>query len=255
MGGDDLKAARSGGSNALSLREYLDASRRPSFSAVMVISLLALYEAGIALTEGGQRNAADVIIKQVLADLGDSGGAVFHVGLLVSFLLAAVILNRRGGSVFRYLVPFLAECSVYACCLAPFVLWLEEPFLALPASRSLVLDVGAGVYEEILFRLILIRGLFLLMRLDPWEFFRVGEKAGKRFRRMVLPAGVVAVVSAGLFALYHHLGPGGEPIEMSVLIFRFLAGLVLVFIYLARGLGVVVYTHALYDILVHVTRS
>jgi membrane protease YdiL (CAAX protease family) len=127
---------------------------------------------------------------------------------------------------------------------------LNAPFLS-PEPRDLVLDLGAGVYEEIVFRFLAIRGIFLLLRLDPFEAFDDHPRAS---RGSVFSATAVAVlVSSLLFALYHHVGPGGDPFAPALFAFRTLAGLLLALIYFCRGLAAAVYTHAFYDVLVHLS--
>ena len=103
-------------------------------------------------------------------------------------------------------------------------------------SERLLLSIGAGVYEELLFRFIVLAGGFSLMH-------RVGPVPRR-------PAIVMAmVVSAMAFAAYHHLGPSGEPWEAGPLAFRFFAGMVLGALFVWRGLAVCVYLHAQYDVL------
>jgi membrane protease YdiL (CAAX protease family) len=54
-------------------------------------------------------------------------------------------------------------------------------------------------------------------------------------------------VSALLFSLAHH-ELGGEPWDRGVFLFRAMMGALLGVLYWARGLGIVVYTHALYNV-------
>jgi membrane protease YdiL (CAAX protease family) len=142
-------------------------------------------------------------------------------------------------------MPAAFEAALYALFFAPAVLFLQYRILpALQAGGApadglflqLVLSAGAGVYEELLFRLLLTGALF-------WTFDRA-----LRLRRAV--AGILAVLlSAILFSLFHHVGVFGEPFETHVFLFRLWAGLLLSAIFLLRGLAIAVYTHALYDIL------
>jgi membrane protease YdiL (CAAX protease family) len=96
--------------------------------------------------------------------------------------------------------------------------------------------LGAGVYEEIVFRFGLFGGMLLLLRL---LFFP---------RFLAIP--LAAVASALLFALAHHVGPWGEPWRRDYFLFRTAAGLYFTALYLFRGLGVAVGAHAAYDLLI-----
>ena len=101
-------------------------------------------------------------------------------------------------------------------------------------AHSLALGAGAAVYEEILFRLVLIGGGCALLR-------------GSRGFDRTLAGAILVVVSAALFSLFHHVGPGAEVFEIRVALYRFVAGLILGTLFVLRGLGVTVYTHAAYN--------
>src|SRR5262249_1754553 len=96
--------------------------------------------------------------------------------------------------------------------------------------------VGAGIYEEVLFRLLLLSGLAGLFRLADLP------------RVIGLP--LAAVASALLFAAAHHVGPNGEAFEGYGFLFRTLAGLYFALLYQLRGFGIAVGAHASYDLLV-----
>ena len=61
---------------------------------------------------------------------------------------------------------------------------------------------------------------------------------------------VLCLVGALAFSLCHHMVMGSEPFDSYVFLYRFLFGVALSAIYIYRGLGTAVYTHAIYDILV-----
>ena len=90
-----------------------------------------------------------------------------------------------------------------------------------------------------LFRLGLFAGLWYLLKL-------VGVPG---------PAAMVAaaVAAAVAFAAAHHVGPTGEAVSTARFLFRVTAGLYFTTLYVARGFGVAVGTHAGYDVLVGVS--
>jgi membrane protease YdiL (CAAX protease family) len=98
--------------------------------------------------------------------------------------------------------------------------------------------VGAGIYEEMLFRLLLFCALGIVFRL-------MGVPR-------IISALLVGIASAVLFAAAHHLGPYGEPINGYVFLFRSLAGFYFALLYQLRGFGIAVGAHACYDVLVGV---
>ena len=104
-----------------------------------------------------------------------------------------------------------------------------------PAGQILTF-VGAGIYEEVLFRLGLFGGLALVLRgvRIPW----------------VVAWLLAACVAAVAFAEAHHVGPYGEPRRADYFVFRTVAGLYFTALFVARGFGVAVGAHAGYDVLV-----
>jgi len=105
----------------------------------------------------------------------------------------------------------------------------------------LVMSVGAGVYEETVFRLGLLTGLAVL------------------FDKVVGLGRFVAVSLAFLlsslaFSAMHHIPPYGDPLGLGIFTFRTLAGLFFAALFRFRGYAVAVYTHALYDIYVLLIR-
>jgi membrane protease YdiL (CAAX protease family) len=98
-----------------------------------------------------------------------------------------------------------------------------------------VLSLGAGVYEEVVFRLILMTAITLV--------------AGDILRFPKKGTGVLMVaVSAILFSLYHYLG--SEAFEWKSFAFRTVAGVYFAILFLTRGFGVTAGCHIAYDILV-----
>jgi hypothetical protein len=108
--------------------------------------------------------------------------------------------------------------------------------------REIVISLGAGPYEELIFRLFLVELLLWLMI--------------KGVRTEERTAVVVAVlVSATLFAGYHYLPETGEPFTWGSFLFRTGAGIYFSLIFVARGYGIAAGCHTFYDILVDVARA
>lgn len=103
-------------------------------------------------------------------------------------------------------------------------------------QSKVVLSIGAGLYEEMLFRLLLITLLHLVFH----DALRLPDAV----------ASVFAVIgSAVAFTVYHDVSyTGGSP--FSHVFFYTAAGVYFGVVFLMRGLGIVVGTHAAYDIMV-----
>jgi len=115
----------------------------------------------------------------------------------------------------------------------------ELPSQLSPFAQSCLQALGAGIYEEFMFRLCFV-GLTMLL------LVRVVS-----LRRDL--AGVGAILAgAVLFSLYHfsaeQLGGAGAGFPWSQFVFRALAGMFLGGLYVCRGFGIVVGTHAVWNI-------
>lgn len=107
-----------------------------------------------------------------------------------------------------------------------------------PWLARLVISVGAGVYEELLFRLVVIAAVHALLV----DVLRTHPRTGDL---------VAMLASALLFAFYHDLaGPDGTGIQLRLLLFYALAGIYFAALLVVRGFGIVVGAHAMYDVLV-----
>jgi membrane protease YdiL (CAAX protease family) len=238
----------------LGLRTYLQQSREPLTAAVAVLPLFVLYQLGILFT-GGVRNGVDFVTDLLFAAFGNSLAAYFAFNLVVvAAFVGAVSVLRRRGQLHADVLPFLLlESAVYAL-LVGFVVnaliqvtgvghLLRIPLAAAEASPGLVtkvtMSVGAGLYEEFAFRLVLMGGLFTALH-------RVADQP------RVLSAVIALVVSSAIFSGVHHLGSLGEPFTLGAFVFRFFAGAVFAGLFQVRGFAVAAWTHALYDVWVMV---
>jgi hypothetical protein len=106
-----------------------------------------------------------------------------------------------------------------------------------PVATRIMLALGAGIYEELLFRVILVSGIAALVeRLFGWRHNVAGA--------------VAVVLSATIFSAFHYIGPYGDVLRLDSFLFRFLGGVAFSILYLLRGFGITAWTHALYDVLV-----
>lgn len=236
------------------MRRYYELTRTQTYSLLFALPLLVLYELGVVLVTGrthGLRNAADVILRTLLATGGVTGTLAFGVVLVV---IGAVLvgLERRQRKVpvhGRLFGLMLAESAVLAVLFGLVVATATSLLLGdlvrlasdgagtlgqLPLVDGIVLSLGAGLYEELLFRVLLVGGLLALF---TW--------LGMRRNRAGIAA---AVLGALLFSAFHYVGPYAYPLELGSFTFRFLAGLAFSGLYIVRGFGITAWTHALYDV-------
>jgi hypothetical protein len=199
---------------------------------------------------GVVRNGADVLLTGLFSWLLGPRGTLAFLVLVVGGAVWLIVRDRRGGPVrVSTLVAMLGESLVLALLFGLVVgtatAQLVGPLRALAAGGGLegsvlarlTLSLGAGLYEELLFRVVIVALLANGFRL--------------LFGASRLWSGVAAtVIGALLFSAFHYIGPLGEPLRLESFVFRTLAGLAFSGLYLTRGFGITAWTHALYDVAV-----
>lgn len=237
------------------VRGYFAASRDPFTSAVLLVPLFVFYQLGILAT-GNLRNGVDFVTTTLFTVVNGSVSAylVFNVVVLAGFAIALVALRTKGHFEARIVPLMMLECMAYALVFGGVVVALVRGLglggllgvgLAADAPGTMglidkvVMSAGAGLYEEIVFRLVLMGGLF-------WLGLKV--MAMPRF----VAAALALVISSVVFSAVHHIS---EPFTVSAFTFRLLAGAVFAGLYHTRGLAVAAYTHAFYDVWIMVFRG
>lgn len=228
---------------------YHRATRTATYGFLSALPLLVLYEVMIIQVNASRpeqiRIGAEVWLKQLLALVGGTG---LFLGAMIGFFGAYILIYERKKRIplrWRYFLALLAESALYAVVVAGLVSSVVGIlFAAAPLAQAvapldlwtrLALSIGAGVYEELFFRVLLVGGLYWGLRR-----FEVEQ------RRAYV---VAAVIGALLFSAVHYIGALGDPFALSTFTFRFLFGLALNVLFLLRGFGVAAWTHALYDVM------
>jgi membrane protease YdiL (CAAX protease family) len=227
-------------------------------SLVLVFPLFLVYQIGVLFTLP-VLNGADFLTVFLFQRLGLGAGAylAYTFAVAVAFAIAVAILRRKQRFDPRLILPVLVESAIYALTMGSLIVFVMtrglgiSPRLAGGAAGGLiasqgfgtrfVMSLGAGVYEETVFRLGIMTGVAVLLE----------KVAGlRRFIAVML----ALLVSAVLFSAMHHIPPYGDPLHLGVFLFRVLAGIFFGLIFWYRGFAVAVYTHALYDIYVLLVR-
>ena len=239
-------------------RSYWRLSRAPRYSLTFALPLLLAYESLAALLSRGPqsvRNGADVLIKGVFVAVGGAWGPLAFAALLVGIGVWLIGRDvRRNGRDLRGWVfgAMLAESVLLASVLgivvggitarllhplSPLAIGLAQggPIEKMGWWTRALLSIGAGLYEELLFRVVLVGAIAWLGRsvlgLREWS-------AGA----------LAAVVGAAVFSAFHYIGAYGDPFTLQSFVFRMIAGLAFSALYLLRGFGITAWSHALYDL-------
>lgn len=232
---------------------YWQASRAPRYSLLFALPLLTFYEILAVLLWSGPRsvrNGADVILERLFTTLAGAWGPLLFMICLVAGGLWLVVRDMHThGSRLRIAVfwTMLGESVLLALAFGIVVGTITSGVmgalqtLALPPGRELdwwvrlMVSLGAGIYEELLFRVLLVTLLAAGARvLLGWAPFTAGAAA--------------TLLGACIFSAFHYIGPYGDRFQVYSFVFRMIAGLFFSALYLLRGFGITAWTHALYDV-------
>ena len=233
---------------------YWQLSRSPRYAILFAAPLILMYEGLAWLLQGsatsGVRNGADVLLKSLFLSLGGARGLLLFDVILIG-IGVALIWRDRGLLVPMIFVGMFAEAVALALLFGMVAGVLTALLVRGPSalavgglqglglSTQVMLSLGAGIYEELLFRVILVSGLaWLAKRAFGWL-----PGASSIF---------AVVVGALIFSAFHYVGPYGDAWQLQSFVFRFVAGLLFSGLFVLRGFGITAWTHSLYDVFLSV---
>jgi membrane protease YdiL (CAAX protease family) len=231
---------------------YWRKSQRPLQALMFLLPMIMLYELAVPYLGEDRLISSDIYARRLLYRFFESMGVTGYYlpGLIVVAVLLCWHIAKKD--------PWKLEWKIYGIMLGESIL-LAAPLFVMqmvlfsagalqeivseqaPAAlvyswqTNMIFAIGAGIYEEMLFRLIAIT-LFHMVLVD---FLKSSNKHA-------IP--VVISLSAILFAFYHF--PTFQDIEWGMFLFYTIAGMYFSCIFIVRGFGIVAGTHAMYDVLV-----
>jgi len=233
---------------------YWQASRAPRYSLLFALPLLVFYQTlAVVLAHGPRpvRNGADVILQSLFVAVAGTWGPPLFMACLIGAglwlvtrdlhahgtrLRAGVFAGMLGESVLLALVFGLVVGGVTSGVLGLLQTLALPPTRDLDAWTRLMVSLGAGIYEELLFRVVLVGLLAVAGRaLLGWRPVTAGAAA--------------TLLGAAIFSAFHYIGPYGDRLQLYSFVFRMVGGLFFSALYLLRGFGITAWTHALYDVL------
>lgn len=236
--------------------DYWNDARKPLSCLLFLLPWIGIYEAGILMLADrdpdGIRNGADFWMRSLLSLAGL--GQILLLPLLVIVIMLTWHMVRKHPWQVRLetQVGMLAESILLAVALVAVGQLHQLIFLSLQSVQTetellmlatgnltrAVSFVGAGVYEEVMFRLLLVPAAY--------GFFRLFEFPRK------WAAVMAALSTAFVFAMAHHVGPAADAFNLFTFSFRAAAGVFFAAVFFLRGFGITVGCHAAYDLLVGV---
>ncbi|MCF7805235.1 MAG: CPBP family intramembrane metalloprotease [Candidatus Marinimicrobia bacterium] len=232
------------------LKQYWDYTRSPYQSIILILPIIVAYEFGLFLFNKsdvtGIRNGADVLLRYFYSLFGLYGFYAFALSLFIIILFALWLEHQRGGDFQirpKYFLGMLGESLLFGAIL--FVLLSKIAAVDIQAGtpgnistvQEIVLALGAGVYEEFVFRVLVVSGVaWILTSLVKWNN---------------ISANLVAVLlSAIVFAGFHYVGLYGDAFQNRTFLLRVFAGVLLSGLYVLRGFGITAYSHIFYDLII-----
>ena len=224
-----------------SLRKYLSDTRRPIYSAALVLPFFLVYHLGTYFFGATYINGADALIIRILSALSVHSVLASALVLILCFVIWQLRTRASWDLDSGKLLLLFVESLFFAMLL--FFIFAYFPVAHSRATgdpgriQKLILYCGAGIYEELLFRGFLL-GLLMLI--------------ATRLLRMKRTTAAVssALLAALLFALFHYLGPAGDRFAWGTFLQRAGGGLYFSVLFVTRGFGVTAASHAFYDVLV-----
>ena len=233
---------------------YFALSRSPRYSVLFALPLLVAYEllAAVLAQPGRElRNGADVMLRATFTAVAGQRGPAIFMGAVIFlgvFLVVRDLRVSRGG--FRALVfggmfvESIALAAAFGIVIGvattkligslQMLIIAQDGIQSMDWPTRLMLSLGAGLYEELFFRVLLVTALAAAAR----TLLGVGTRAASVF---------AVVIGALIFSAFHYIGPFADPFDLHSFTFRALSGLAFSGLFVLRGFGVTAWTHALYD--------
>jgi hypothetical protein len=241
---------------------YWRASRAPRYSLLFALPLLLAYQILAALEPvrpgGSLRNGADAILETLFVALAGRWGPLVFMTCVIGaglWLVAHDMRSHSGRLRTGVFALMLVEVTVLAAGFGVIVGGLASQVTSPPGPAAVIgasqieslgsatrvmLSLGAGIYEELLFRVVLVTALaWLAEGVFGWSPAFAG--------------GWAVLVGAIVFSAVHYVGPYGDRLTVYSFIFRMIAGVFFSALYVLRGFGITAWTHALYDVFLLVT--
>jgi hypothetical protein len=190
------------------------------------------------------RNTADIIIRDFIGLFTDNVMFLYSVAIAIIF---SVIFISKFSEIkkykfnLKYIISMYLEGLFWGTILIIFLNGFKyfnsfyDGIIVNDYLLSFYFCVGAGIWEELLFRLICINSILLLL---------------KYFRFSILPSIILSfTISSVFFSLFHYIGTIADTFTIYSFIYRFVGGFYLSILYYYRGIGISMMTHFVYDFL------
>ena len=190
------------------------------------------------------RNTADIILRDIVG-IFSSNVMLFYSFLLLIIFLFFLIFKYEDIKKYKFNLPYISIMYIEGIIFGIILVFLLNGIDIFNFNNTIVHSydysllfyfcIGAAIWEEILFRLILIN-----------LFFFISKKLSINNNFSFI---VSITFSSVLFSLFHYIGSLGDTFSMYSFIYRFVGGLYLSILYYYRGIGISMMSHFIYDFL------
>lgn len=233
-------------------QKYWDVTHRPLQCLVFLLPMILAYEVGMILLHGHlpvrerPSLAAEQLLYWFFSLFGATGYYLPGAALVVVLLVWHLACHHPWKVVPQPLFGMAGESVLLAIPLLFLNHWIpvlqavtgEATSNGTGSDRldNLLLSIGAGLYEELVFRLIVIT-LFTLLVVDILRW------------RQVTGVALAVILSSLLFAAHHYPPIGVDTWSSAEFAFRAAAGAYLAAVFVLRGFGLAVGCHVIYDVM------
>lgn len=203
-----------------------------------ILSFLIFYDKNYEI-----RNSADIFLRSYFYNVGASS-QFLYILFLTMLVFVYMFINKHKYNDYKfnsfYNIIMIIEGFIYGLILLIILngynYFLKSSFYIYDEFfLNFYFSLGAGIWEEIFFRLILFNIIFVV-------FSKLINENSSYI--------VSIIISSVLFSLFHYVGQLADVITLETFIIRFVGGVILCLIYIKRGLGISCMTHYSYDVLI-----
>jgi len=232
--------------------DYWMETHQPLVCLAFVLPMLIWYDVSMILNPDAIRSGIDRLLQSILSPFGQASIGVMPLLCAGSLLLLHHRQTKQAAFHLRTILWIAVESIALATIL---FLACDAMLLCLNGQRpqplaglatlfsdpqqyvKLLTCVGAGIHEEIVFRLLIFGSLYHWLR----------QSNDRHNVAMIVTSILVSI----LFATVHCdvINPEGYPFEVSTFLFRFLASIFLCVLFHFRGIAIAIGVHAVFDIL------
>jgi len=224
--------------------KYFSYTKSNNISLMFIFPFFLMYELlAYFLFEDSSyviRNSADIIFRDIF-EIITSNTFISYNGFLLFliFLFIFYSFKKKSLEFSLYYISFMFLEGILFGIILVFLLngfnvfnYSNQNYFIIDYSFMFYSCLGAGIWEEILFRCLLLSALINI-------FKRVLDK---------YPSLILSIfISSLIFSMFHYIGSLGDVFNIYTFIVRLIGGIYLSIVYLYRGLGISMISHIIYD--------